>query len=204
MRAGVSWSDRRAPLRPSIAGITETGWTRSDVSSVDSKSWVQDAQNGDVAAFERLYEAYVNRTYALCLRMTGNPSDAEDCTQNAFISAWRKLDQFRASSDFGTWLHRIAVNEVLMAQRRRGGSEDELDDAHAASEQHPGAGLDLEAAIASLPARARHVFVLRAIYGYSHEEVAATLEIAPGTARAHYFRARDALKRALDSENDDD
>jgi RNA polymerase sigma-70 factor (ECF subfamily) len=150
------------------------------VSSVDSKSWVRSAQHGDVAAFERLYEAYVNRTYALCLRMTGNRSDAEDCTQNAFISAWRKLG------------------------RRRGGAEDELDDAHAASEQHPDAGLDLEAAIASLPAQARHVFVLRAIYGYSHEEVAATLEIAPGTARAHYFRARDALKRALDSENDDE
>lgn len=174
------------------------------MSSVDSKNWVRDAQHGDVAAFERLYSAYVNRTYALCLRMTASPSDAEDCTQNAFISAWRKLDQFRATSDFGTWLHRIAVNEVLMAQRRRGGAQDELEDAHAADEQPLDAGLDLEAAIASLPAQARHVFVLRAIYGYSHEEVADTLDIAPGTARAHYFRARDALKRALGSENDDD
>jgi len=178
--------------------------TRPPVSAADAERWVRDAQRGDVAAFERLYHAYAARIYALCLRMTGHAGDAEDCTQNTFLSAWRKLDQFRAASGFGTWLHRIAVNEVLMAQRRRQPDQDDRADERPAPSARLDVRLDLDAAIATLPRQARHVFVLRAVYGYSHIEVAEWLDIAPGTVRAHYFHARDALKRALDPENDDD
>ena len=89
------------------------------MSSVNAEQWVREAQQGSVAAFERLYRAYVDRIYGLCVRMMVNHSDAEDCVQNTFINAWRRLDQFRGQSDFGTWLHRIAVNEALMVKRRR-------------------------------------------------------------------------------------
>ena len=64
-------------------------------------------------SFAFLYRANVDRVYGLCLRMTGERSEAEDCVQEAFIQAWNKLDKFRGDSSFGTWMHRVAVNVVL-------------------------------------------------------------------------------------------
>ena len=173
--------------------------------SID-EHWIRDAKNGSAEAFERLYRAHVYRIYGLCLRMTGDRDDAEDCTQSAFVNAWRGLDQFRGESGFSTWLYRIAVNEVLALQRRRGASPEtgDLQTERVAEAAAPHVALDLEAAIAALPDRARQVFVLRALYGHSHDEVAELLQIAPGTVRAHYFHARDALKSALGKETHDE
>ncbi len=175
------------------------------MSSVNAEQWVREAQQGDVAAFERLYRAYVDRIYGLCFRMMVNHGDAEDCVQNTFINAWRRLDQFRGRSDFGTWLHRIAVNEVLIAKRRRPlapnqprGHEPE------ATASGLDIALDLDTAIAGLPDQARQVFVLRAIYGHSHDELAALLGLASGTVRAHYHHARQVLKQQLGLEDSDD
>jgi RNA polymerase sigma-70 factor (ECF subfamily) len=91
-----------------------------------------------------------------------------------------------------------------MAQRRRVPEGGDDVSGRAAMTARPDVTLDLEAAIAALPTQARHVFVLRAIYGYSHDDVAESLDIAVGTARAHYFRARDALRRVLDLEDGDE
>lgn len=182
------------------------GWKRSrsgTVNSVDAERWLREARQGSSAAFERLYRRYVGRIYGVCLRMTANTSDAEDCVQNTFVAAWRRIDQFRGQSDFGTWLHRIAVNEVLMA-RRRGMPSLDTSTEPAFDGAQPDLALDLEAAIAGLPEQARYVFVLRAIYGHTHDEVADLLSIAPGTARAHFFRARQDLMRALRLEEDDE
>src|SRR5690606_29007723 len=71
----------------------------------DESAWIERAQKSDSSAFELLYRLHVDRVYALCLRMTGNTAEAEDCTQEAFIQAWRKLDRFRGDSSFGTWMH---------------------------------------------------------------------------------------------------
>lgn len=173
--------------------------------SVDAEQWIEAARRGNLASFEQLYRHYVDRIYGLCLRMVGNHSDAEDSVQNAFISAWRKLDQFKGQSDFGTWLHRIAVNEVLMVQRRRPFEAVTDWDAHLPAQTPKlDAQIDLETAIAELPDQARNVFVLRALYGYSHDEIAQFTGIAAGTARAHYHRARDLLQRRLKLEDDDD
>lgn len=173
--------------------------------SVDAAALVREARRGDLAAFERLYRAYVNRIYGLCLRMMANHSDAEDCTQNTFVSAWRRLEQFRGHSEFGTWLHRIAVNEVLMARRRRSSVPDpSLEHEPPANAAEPGVAIDLETAVAGLPEQARHVFVLRAIYGYSHDEIAELLDVAGGTARAQYHFARRALMHKLGLENGND
>ena len=171
----------------------------------DEARWVRKAQAADPAAFEKLYRANVDRVYGLCLRMTGNTSEAEDCTQDAFIQAWNKLDRFRGDSTFGTWMHRVAVNVVLGRMRK---SRREQDRIRAVAETAPAAGTraddgelrDLEQAIDELPSGARHVFVLHAVYGYSHGETGDMLGIAEGTSKAQLSRARRLLVQQLEAE----
>lgn len=178
----------------------------TEETSSDELAWVQKAQKSDTSAFESLYRMQVDRVYALCLRMTANVSEAEDCTQETFIQAWSKLDRFRGDSSFGTWLHRVAVNTVLGRMRK---SNRERDRIRAVSEVAPmnestgdSGGLrdlekDLEKALDELPSGARHVFVLHAVYGYSHEETSDMLGIASGTSKAQLHRARRLLAQQL-------
>ncbi len=167
------------------------------------QEWLQRARRSDTQAFESLYRLHVDRVYGLCLRMTGNTSEAEDCAQEAFIQAWRQLDRFRGDSSFGTWLHRIAVNAVLGRMRKSRREQDRLR-AIAETDSGPPAvgdssGLrDLEQAMQELPSGARHVFVLHAVYGYSHDETGEMLGIASGTSKAQLHRARRLLAQQLD------
>jgi RNA polymerase sigma-70 factor (ECF subfamily) len=162
------------------------------------------AADGDVAAFESLYRRYSPRVYGLCLRMTGHPEAAEDCTQETFIDAWRALFRFEGRSSFSTWLHSIAVRTVLSRRRGLRVKFEVAEPAAGMPEQtDPAAGsppLDLERAIAALPEAARHVLVLVGLYGYSHAEAAANLKIAEGTCKAQLHRARQLLSQALDLE----
>jgi RNA polymerase sigma-70 factor (ECF subfamily) len=168
----------------------------------DEADWIAKAQRSDARAFERLYRMHVDRVYGLCLRMTGNVSEAEDSTQEAFIQAWNKLDLFRGDSAFSTWLHRIAVNAVLGRIRK---SKREQDRIQVAFEQSSapltaadtGDMRDLSEAVDRLPEGARHVFVLHAVYGYSHEETGEMLDIAAGTSKAQLHRARRLLAQQL-------
>ena len=165
---------------------------------------VRQAQGGDHAAFLALYEAHVGRIYALCLRLAGSAAEAEEYTQDVFVRAWRRLDTFRGESAFGTWLHRLAVNEVMQARRaaaRRSarvalpGDDDLL--ARVATTQ-PEPDRDLERAIAQLPEGARQIFLLYDLEGYSHEEIAHLTGVAEGTSKAQLHRARRLLREALD------
>ncbi len=169
----------------------------------EDESNLSAARNGDVLAFESLYRRHVARIYALCLRMTGQPALAEDCTQECFISAWRALAAFKAQSSLSTWLHRIAVNAVL-GQRRRGQSDLArlalpIDAAALAVTDNNSAGetADIEAALARLPPGARDVVVLVGLYGHSHEEAAEFLGIATGTSKAQLHRGRRLLAAQL-------
>ncbi|HYO45667.1 MAG TPA: sigma-70 family RNA polymerase sigma factor [Gemmatimonadota bacterium] len=164
---------------------------------------VRRAQAGDRGAFQRLYEDHVGRVYALCLRLTGDPEDAMERTQDAFVRAWGKLRSFRGEAAFSTWLHRVAVNVVLSDRRSAGRRERRIDAAAGESgprvQPAPRAGLavDLERAIARLPPRARAVFVLYDVEGYCHEEIAEMSGIAIGTSKAQLHRARKLLREAL-------
>jgi RNA polymerase sigma-70 factor (ECF subfamily) len=168
----------------------------------DEKSWIRQAKRADAQAFEALYRLHVDKVYGLCLRMTGNVSEAEDCTQEAFILAWNKLTKFRGDSAFSTWLHRIAVNAVLGRIRK---SKREHDRIQAVANTQParvvtddpGELRDLAEAVDRLPEGARHVFVLHAVYGYSHDETAGMLDIATGTSKAQMHRARRLLAQQL-------
>ncbi len=170
----------------------------------DERALVESAKRGSRAAFETLYRNHVGKVYGLCLRMTANQATAEDCTQEAFIQAWRSLPSFESRSAFGTWLHRIAVNAVLAQGRRRserlgtsGSAEDEAAALADPAVGDPGTVLDLEAGLRRLPAGARQALVLVGLYGYSHEEAAELLGVAVGTCKSQVHRARQLLGERL-------
>jgi RNA polymerase sigma-70 factor (ECF subfamily) len=170
----------------------------------ESERLVERAQNGDREAFEQIYRQQVGRIHALCWRLTGDADLAEELTQEAFVRAWRKLHLFGGRSAFSTWLHRLTVN-VVMADHRVHGIRRRrhlpLDDAHSerlvAEPKTTDVGLDLERAIATLPSRARSVFVLHDVEGYGHAEIAKIAGMAIGTSKAHLHRARELLRKAL-------
>lgn len=170
----------------------------------DEADWIARAQRSDAQAFEALYRLHVDKVYGLCLRMTGNVAEAEDCAQEAFIQAWNKLERFRGDSTFGTWLYRIAVNAVLGRMRKSKREQDRIklvaEVTTSVSHADSGELRDIADAIDRLPERARHVFVLYAVYGYSHEEVGSMLDIAQGTSKAQLHRARRLLSQQLEKE----
>lgn len=165
------------------------------------------AARGDRRAFERIYRTHVDRVFSVCVRMVGDRGKAEELTQDVFVRCWEKLAQFRGESAFSTWLHRLAVNVVLndrQAEGRRRSREDEgiedMDEINTADVRPlpvPGLSLDLEAAIAALPAGARKVFVLHDVEGYTHEEIGTMLGVTAGGCKAQLHRARMLLRRSL-------
>lgn len=165
------------------------------------------AQRGNEAAFRTLFETHKRSVYSLCLRMTRNPADAEDLTQEAFLTVFRKISGFRGEAAFSTWLYRLAVNQVLMHLRRKrshdvglGEGEDSKEEA---SRELPvrdvrleGAldRLTLDAAVAELPPGYRAAFVLHDIEGYQHPEIARIMKWSVGNSKSQLSRARRKLR----------
>lgn len=156
-------------------------------------------KSGDRHAFKQLYEQHCGRVYALCYRITADRSLAEDATQEVFIQVWRKIQDFRSESKFSTWLHSVAVNSTLTYMRKQKGwvsrfvnLDDEMNTE--TSVEMTDNDQDLDKYIARLPERARIVFVLRAVEGYRHEEIAHKLNMAVGTSKSQFNRARTLLQ----------
>jgi len=176
-------------------------------SAGDEPELVRRATGGDVQAFEALYHRHVGRVYAVCLRMCDDRERARELAHDAFVRAWERLSTFRGDSAFGTWLHRLAVNQVLetlRGERRRrarevaAGEDDEGEAPTLRMVRHDeGLRMDLEEAIRRLPPNARQVFVLHEVEGYRHEEIARSMGTAEGTVRAHLHRARRLLMEFL-------
>ncbi len=191
-----------APAAPPAAGAPAARAARAD-------DGAEPAEAARAARFEQLYRDHADRVYGLCLRMSGDPARATELAQDAFVRAWQQLDRLAPGTDAGAWLWRLATNVVLNArrgERRRlarvapaGGAAAELAALERADHRTPPAvrRLALGAAIARLPERARHVYVLHDVAGYAHDEVAALLGVAAGTVRAHLHRARALLREAL-------
>jgi RNA polymerase sigma-70 factor (ECF subfamily) len=164
------------------------------------------AQKGDVNAFELIYNEHSGRVYALCLRlMGGEQTAATELMQDVFIRAWKNLDRFRGESAFSSWLHRLAVNAMLenaRSDRRRTAWVLPMEDTSRIGAFATGDSLelrmDLESAIARLPAGARTAFVLHDIEGFQHHEIADQLGVAVGTVKAQLHRAHKLLIKALD------
>lgn len=171
------------------------------------------AQQGDAAAFERIYQLHNRRVYSLCLRMVGNTAEAEDLTQEAFLQLFRKIATFRGESAFSTWLHRLAVNVVLMRLRKKTGSETSLEEVTEPDEETGGPRKDfggpdlglsgsidrvnLQRAIDQLPAGYKSVFVLHDVQGYEHNEIAEIMGCSIGNSKSQLHKARMRLRDLL-------
>ncbi len=173
---------------------------------------IQRAQTGDAECFEALYGLHKRRVYSLCLRMTGNTAEAEDLTQEAFLQLFRKIATFRGESAFSTWLHRLAVNVVLMRLRKRGLPEVSLEETMEPQQEDAPrkdigardnvlAGsidrVNLERAIESLPPGYRIIFVLHDIEGYEHNEIAEMMGCSIGNSKSQLHKARMKLRDLL-------
>ena len=173
---------------------------------VDDRLLVKRAGRGDVQAFEVLYRTHSKRVYALCRRLCGDVTLAEDLCQETFVKAWAGLASFRGQAAFGTWIHRVAVNTVLGHRRwsesRKDLRAEDLSVVEPFSAATPDGrssrGLDLERAIAGLPQGARAVFVLHDVEGYLHRDISEMTGMAVGTSKAHLHRARRLLREALE------
>ena len=174
------------------------------------------AQAGDHQAFAHLYALHKRRIYSLCLRMVGNVAEAEDLTQEAFLQLHRKIATFRGDSAFSTWLHRLAINVVLMQLRKKGLSLISLDEAmEPTPEEGPSRSfgapdlrltgtidrLVLGRAIADLPTGYRLIFILHDVEGFEHNEIASMLDCSIGNSKSQLHKARLKLRDALRAEN---
>ena len=178
-------------------------------STLAEQALVARARGGDTVAFEALYRREAGRTFAVCLRLTGDRTRAAELTQDVFVRAWERLEAFRGDCALSTWLHRLAVNALLSgarADRRRVArvsSADDVDsatpvDAAPAHAPDVEGDIDMERAVAALPPGARTVFVLHDVHGYRHGEIARMTGTAEGTCKAQLHRARRLLREALD------
>jgi RNA polymerase sigma-70 factor, ECF subfamily len=165
---------------------------------------IERAAKGDQQAFRTLYDANVDRIYRLAYRMAGEEDLARDFTQEAFLRAYQKLDQFRGDAAFSTWLHSIAVSVALNGLRkvdRHRKRERSLEDAaHVApnrQEADPGVRERIEEAVDGLPEIYRTVFLMHDLEGYGHGEIGKALGVAEGTSKARLSRARAKLREVL-------
>ena len=182
-----------------------TGPGLSEAEAIDK------AKQGDAEAFEVLYNLHKRRVYSLCLRMTANAAEAEDLTQEAFLQLFRKIATFRGESAFSTWLHRMAVNVVLMQLRKKGLPVVPLEETVESEEETPKkelGGVDtklagsidrmiLERAIGKLPPGYRTIFVLHDVEGYEHNEIAGIVGCSIGNSKSQLHKARLKLRDLL-------
>ena len=173
---------------PSVVGPVSAEPDRADATL---------AAAGDAAAFGRLYWRHAARIKALARRLLG-ADEAEDGTQEVFVRAWHRLHQFRGEAAFGTWLHRLAVN-VLLRERERGRRHTAEDTPleSLAAESRPSRDVDLERALARLPAGTREVVVLHDMENYTHDEIGRLLGIGESASKMRLHRGRSALRGLL-------
>ena len=176
------------------------------------------AQRGDEQAFAELYHTYSRRVYSLCLRMTHDEVEAEDLTQEAFLHLFRKLDSFRGESAFGTWLHRLVVNVVLMRLRKKtlrmvsleetspepgaeeAGRRDFAVRQYGREDRQLASAVDrvtLDRAIRELPAGYRAILLLHDLEGYEHSEIARLRKCSVGNSKSQLHKARVKLRQLL-------
>ncbi|MCW8832661.1 MAG: sigma-70 family RNA polymerase sigma factor [Colwellia sp.] len=176
--------------------------------SSQEQEWIAQAKQGSQAAFHQLYQLHHKRVYALCWRMLADKDSAEDVCQEVFVVLWQKINNFRGESKFSTWLHSVASNVVLGHLRKQknwlqrvfsiedqAGKSQEIEEAIPLDDSSELEELDKH--IAKLPERARLVFVLFAVEGYRHEEIANMLNMAVGSSKSQYHRAKSLLKEWL-------
>ncbi len=175
---------------------------------------VRQAQLGDKEAFARLYETHKRRVFAICLRITRDKPEAEDCAQEAFLQCFQKLPTFRGDSALSTWLYRLTVNVVLMRLRTSHGKPVSLDtggtledsaespilNACPVDDLHLTGAIDriaIHRALRKLPPGYRTIFLLHDVEGKAHSEIARELGCSIGNSKSQLHQARVRLRRFL-------
>ena len=190
-----------------------SGPEQAEPSELTEADVVRRAQHGDAVAFERIYRSHSRKVYALCLRMTGDPSEAADLTQDVFLQLFRKIGTFRGESSFSTWLHRMAVNIVLMRFRKKPIADASLDALTDPEDEFSTAPKEfgspdlrlngvidrviLQAAINELPLGYKAMFILHYVQGYKYTEIAEILGCTVGNSKSQVHKARMRLRELL-------
>jgi RNA polymerase sigma-70 factor (ECF subfamily) len=174
------------------------------------------ARSGDSEAFRALVERHSRAVYRLAHRMTGNPSDAEDVVQETFLKAYKQLSRFESRANFGTWIHRIAVNcsiDLIRSRPHREAAHDSTDlegmgtsDVNSDNTQHTPERLMLSTevqdrineAMSTLSQRERAAFVLRHFEGNSIDDISRSLGLKTNATKHSIFRAVKKMRAALE------
>ena len=175
---------------------------------------VRSALGGNEDAFATLFHAHRTKVYSICLRMTNNTAEAEDLTQEAFLQVFRKLGTFRGDSALSTWLHRVAVNSVLMHFRKKPrhvSLEEAANEETGAPKREHGKADDrlstavdriaLTRAMKELPAGYRKIFLMHEVKGYEHHEIARLLRCSVGNSKSQLHKAKISMRKLLDREH---
>ena len=210
-RRRLNWDARPSTECISKKAAPPVSPTASD--NLNEAEAIERAQAGDPLAFEYLYKLHGPRVYALCLRMVRVATEAEDLTQEAFLLLFRKIHTFRGESAFSTWLHRLAVNIVLMHLRKKSPPIVSIEATPDPEDETASPNVDigepdlllegvvdrinLKRCIAQLPVGYRSIFVLHDIQGYQHNEIAEILGRSVGDSKSQLHKARMRLRELL-------
>lgn len=181
---------------------------------------IRRAQQGDNGAFEELLLLHQKKVYNLCLRMSANPDDALDLSQEAFLRAWRSLGQYQFEASFSTWLFRLTSNiciDFLRRKKRRQetsltesyddsdeGAELSVPDAQPGPEQQAMTNetkIELARAMEQLSPEHREILQLRVIEDLQYEQIADILGVRVGTVKSRLARARLSFRKILKAGN---
>jgi len=182
----------------------------SSQATTDDRLLVERAQSGDRGAFEELVRRHADRLYAVVLRFVGDPQEAEEITQEAFLRAWRGIARFEARAQFFTWLYRIGINEAKRhGERQPPVAATPLEEGHATDiadwsevpetrAQQADLRAAVERAVRALPMKYRAPLILRDIEGLSTQEAAAIMELGDAAFKSRLHRARLAVKNSIE------
>lgn len=167
------------------------------------KQLIENCKNNDTQAQSELYKLFSSKLFSVCLKYSRNTAEAEDNLQDAFLTIFEKIKQFKHKGSFEGWLKRITVNTVLQRYRKEKVFDiitDEIAEDNDIDIEDNDVSIDyLLKIIQELPDRYRLVFNLYVLDGYSHNDIAQMLEINIGTSKSNLARARQILKKTIEN-----
>lgn len=164
---------------------------------------IEQCKKNDVKAQGQIYKLFASKLFSICLKYSGNYAEAEDNLQDAFVTIFKKISQFKSKGSFEGWMKRITINTAL--QRYRSVGVYDLVNEHQIADEiieidEDSIGMDyLLKIIQELPNRYRLVFNLYVLDDYSHKEIAEMLDITVGTSKSNLARARMILKEKIEN-----
>lgn len=196
---------RTIPALSSSVSLAMEHFSRPVPDRSEDLNLVDRIVRGEEGAFGELLERYGSRIFNLARRMSGNPTIAEDLTQEVFLLLLRKIRQYDGRAALSTWIYRVAVNRIISEFRRQPPASEAAEGDMAALRIASAAPalqrrLDLEAAIGRLPPGYRAVLLMHDVEGLRHQEIAEILDISVGTSKSQLHHARMQMRDLLQGE----